>query len=172
MPSRIRALVFVVLVFPFQTCCALQPVVHHPLDGLTPDEYWKVYNTLNTAGKLREKTLFASILLQEPLKSQVLAWKPGDPFVRKVDVVLYDEGKSYAAVVDVTAGKLDSFAELSKDQAPVSSGELGFSDGLKKDPRIQAALKARGITDMRMVSCYVYPAGFVDLPEQTEGRRI
>jgi len=142
------------------------------LDGLTPDEYWKVYNTLNSAGKLGEETLFASILLQEPLKSQVLAWKPGDPFVRKVDVVLYDEGKSFAAVVDVTAGKLDSFAELSKDQAPVSSAELGFSDGLTKDPRIQAALKARGITDMRMVSCYVYPAGFVDLPEQTEGRRI
>jgi primary-amine oxidase len=172
MPSRIRAVVSVVLALTLQTCCALQPVVHHPLDGLTPDEYWKVYNTLNAAGKLGEKTLFASILLQEPLKSQVLAWKPGDPFVRKVDVVLYDEGKSYAAVVDVTAGKLDAFAELSKDQAPVSPGELSFGDGLKKDPRIQAALKARGITDMRMVTCYVHPAGFVELPEQTEGRRI
>jgi primary-amine oxidase len=172
MPSRIGALGFVVFVLTFQTCCALQPVVHHPLDGLTPDEYWKVYNTLNAAGKLGEKTLFASILLKEPPKSQVLAWKPGDPIVRKVDVVLYDDGKSYAAVVDVTAGKLDSFSELIKDQAPVSSAELSFSDDLKQDPRIQAALKARGITDMRMVSCYIHPAGFVDLPEQSEGRRI
>ena len=120
MLSRIRAVVSVVLALTLQTCCALQPVVHHPLDGLTPDEYWKVYNTLNAAGKLGEKALFASILLQEPLKSQVLAWKPGDPFVRKVDVVLYDEGKSYAAVVDVTAGKLDSFAEPARSGARIS----------------------------------------------------
>ena len=53
MPSRIIAFVFVVLVFTSLTCCALPAVVHHPLDGLTPDEYWKAYNTLHAAGKLR-----------------------------------------------------------------------------------------------------------------------
>jgi primary-amine oxidase len=173
MPSRLRAFCLVFLFCTLQSCFALQPEVRHPLDGLTPDEYWKVYNTLNAAGKLGEKTQFSSILLQEPAKALVLAWKPGDPIVRKVDVVLYNEGKSYAAVVDVTAGKIESFVELAKDQAPVSPAEAhGFSDELKKDPRVLAALKARGITDMRLVDCGVMPAGFVGLPEQTEGRRI
>ncbi|MGD0893295.1 MAG: hypothetical protein ABR923_17360 [Terracidiphilus sp.] len=173
MLSRMRALAFVAALFTLQACFALQPAVHHPLDALTPDEYWKVYNTLNAAGKLREKTLFASILLQDPPKAQVLAWKPGDPIDRKVDVVLYDEGKSYAAVLDITAGKIESYSELTKDQAPVAPAERhSMSDDLKKDPRVQAALKARGITDMRLVECSVEPAGFVGLPEQTEGRRI
>ncbi len=170
MPARTKALVFVVLVFTFRTCCALQPAVHHPLDGLTPDEYWKVYNTLIAAGKLAEKTQFSSILLQEPPKAEVLAWKPGKPLVRKVDVVLLTEGKSYAAVVDVSSGKLESWAELTKDQTPVSG--RGFDDVLKKDPRVLAALKSRGITDLRLVDCAVVQAGFVDLPEQTEGRHI
>jgi hypothetical protein len=77
-----------------------------------------------TPGKLGEKTEFSSILLREPPKAEVLAWKPGMPFVRKVDVVLLTEGKSYAAVVDVSSGKLDSWAELTKDQTPVSAKRL------------------------------------------------
>jgi primary-amine oxidase len=147
--------------------------VHHPLDGLTPEEYFKVYNVLSAAGKLSEKTIFTSILLQEPPKSEVLAWKPGKPIVRKVDVVLITEGKSSSAVVDVTAGKLDSFTDLKKDQAPITETEMhSYDDILKKDPRVIEALTKRGITDLRLVTCYVTPAGHVDLPEQTEGRRI
>lgn len=170
MISRSGVFVFAVLLFALPTCIALQPEVHHPLDALTPEEYWKVYRVLSDAGKLAEKTEFSSILLQEPPKAEVLAWKPGMPFVRKVDVVLLTDGKAYAAVVDVSASKLESWAELTKDQTPVSAS--GFDDVLKKDPRVLAALKARGITDLRMVGCGVAQAGFVDLPEQAEGRRI
>src|SRR5579863_2769744 len=119
--SRSRVFVFAVLLFfALPTCVALQPEVHHPLDALTPDEYWKVYNALNAAGKLAEKTQFSSILLREPPKAEVLAWKPDKPLVRKADVVLLTEGKAYAAVVDVSAGKLESWAELTKEQTPAS----------------------------------------------------
>ncbi|MGD1081860.1 MAG: hypothetical protein ABR881_26375 [Candidatus Sulfotelmatobacter sp.] len=170
MSSRSRVFIFAVLLFALPTCSALQPEVHHPLDALTPEEYWKVYHVLSDAGKLAEKTQFSSILLREPPKAEVLAWKPGNPFVRKVDVVLLTEGKSYAAVVDVSSGKLESWAELTKDQTPASAS--GFDDVLKKDPRFLAALKSRGITDLRLVNCAVIQAGFVDLPEQAEGRRV
>jgi primary-amine oxidase len=168
--SRSTVFIFAVFLFALPTCHALQPEVHHPLDALTPQEYWRVYHVLSDAGKLGEKTEFSSILLREPPKAEVLAWKPGMPIVRKVDVVLLTEGKSYAAVVDVSSGKLESWAELSKDQTPGSGS--GFDDILKKDPRVLAALKSRGITDLRLVICGVSQAGFVDLPEQTEGRRI
>src|SRR5579863_3317492 len=94
---RSRVFVFVVLLFSIPNCVALQPEVHHPLDALTPEEYWKVSHILSAAGKLAEKTQFSGILLREPPKAEVLAWKPGQPFGRKVDVVLLTEGKSYAA---------------------------------------------------------------------------
>jgi primary-amine oxidase len=152
---------------------ALQPAVHHPLDALTPEEYWKVYKILGDAGKIEEKTIFASVLLHEPVKQMVLAWKPGDPMERKADAVLLTEGESFAAVVNISEGKLDSYIELKGQQAPVSEGEMhGYDDVLKRDERVMAALKKRGITDLRLVTCYVTPAGFVGLPEQTEGRRI
>ena len=104
MSFRSKVLALVVLLFSFADCYALPPEVHHPLDGMTPGEYWKAYNVLKDAGKLAPKTLFASILLQEPPKAYVLGWKPGDPIVRKVDVVLLTDSKSYAAVVDVSTG--------------------------------------------------------------------
>lgn len=169
--TRVSALpTFLLLV---ASALALPPSVHHPLDALTPEEYWKVYNVLHDAGKIEDKTLFTSVLLREPLKSDVLAWKPGDPLVRKADAVLLTEGKSYAAVIDISAGKLESFAALTGAQAPVSEGEMhGYDDVLKRDPQIIAALKKRGITDLRLVTCYVTPAGYVGLPEQTEGRRV
>jgi primary-amine oxidase len=169
-----RTLLAVSLIFLLITpCFALQPIVYHPLDALTPDEYWKIYGVIRDAGKLGEKTTFPSILLQVPPKALVLAWKPGMPMPRKADVVMLNEGKSYAAVVDITAGKLESYTELKGDQAPASEGEMhGFDDVLKKDPQVLEALKKRNITDLRLVTCYVTPAGYVGLPEQTEGRRI
>lgn len=152
---------------------ALPPKVNHPLDALTVDEYWKTYNLLQSAGKLAEKTIFASVLLREPPKAQVLAWKPGKPMPRKVDAVLLTDGKSYEAVIDVTAGKIDSYTELKNFQAPMTETEMhGFDDVLKKDPRVMEALTKRGITDTRLVTCYVTPAGYVGLPEQEEGKRI
>lgn len=171
--SRCSRLGFLFLTLCLSTAFGLQPSVHHPLDALTPEEYSKVYNVLQSAGKLEEKTIFASVLLDEPTKSEVLAWKPGMAIPRKADVVLLTEGKTYAAVVDIAAGKIASYAELKKDQAPVTETEMhSYDDVLKKDPRILEALTKRGITDLRLVTCYVTPAGHVGLPEQTEGRRI
>ncbi len=151
----------------------LQPKVNHPLDALTYEEYWKAYNLLQSSGKLAEKTVFASVLLHEPAKADVMAWKPGKPMPRKVDVVLLTDSKSYEALIDLTASKIDSYTELKNYQAPMSETEMhGFDDILKKDPRVVEALTRRGITDSRLVTCYVTPAGYVGLPEQVEGKRI
>lgn len=173
MSFRCGALILLAFLSKVPLGFGLPPAVHHPLDALTPEEYWKAYAALRDAGKVAEKTVFSSILLREPAKAEVLAWKPGQPISRKADVVLLTEGKSYEAVVDISAGRIESYRELTGQQAPVSEGEMhSFDDELKKDPRIIDALKKRGITDMRLVVCYVTPAGYVGLPEQTEGRRI
>ena len=52
---------------------ALAPAVHHPLDALTPAEYWVVYKAIKDAGHTEEKTIFSSVLLHEPEKQYVLA---------------------------------------------------------------------------------------------------
>ena len=155
-------------------CLAIAPQVQFPLDSLTPQEYWTVYETVRADGHLHEKTLFASVLLHEPDKAAVLAWKPGDAMMRKADVVLLDEGKSYAGVVDISAKKVEDFHQLQGEQAPFTSDEEHeVNEAIKHDPRIVEALKKRNITDLRHVTCYATPAGFIDLPEQKDpSRRI
>jgi primary-amine oxidase len=152
---------------------ALAPTVYSPTDALTPEEYWTIYKVLRASGHTHEKTLYPSILLHEPLKSYVLAWKPGDPIKREADVVLYDEGKSYAAEVDITNQKVLDFHQLDKFQeAPfTSTEEHAFDDVIKHDPRVVEALKKRGITDLNLVECYTSAAGFIGRKEQ-DGRRI
>ena len=151
---------------------ASAPVVYHPLDALTPAEYWVVYKTVRDAGHTQEKTLFTSVLLHEPEKQYVLDWKPGMPIERKADVVLYEKGHSYAALVNISTAKVESFEELKEAQAPfTTTEEQEVNDAIKHDAQVVAALKKRGITDLNLVTCYATPGGYIGLKEQ-DGRRI
>ncbi len=152
---------------------ALAPVVNHPLDAMTPAEYWVVYKAVRAAGHTEEKLLFTSVLLHEPEKSYVLGWKTGDPIERKADVVLYLNGHSYAGLVNIVTGKVEgSLEELKGMQAPfTTTEEQEVNESVKHDPRIVAALKKRGITDLNLVVCFATPGGYIGLPEQ-DGRRI
>lgn len=145
------------------------PTVNHPLDALTPQEYWTIYQTLRSEGHVHEKTLFASILLHEPDKHLVLQWKGDGVIDRKADVVLLDDGKSYAAVVDITSKKVDDFHVLKGEHAPFTDAEEHeVGEAIKHDPRIVEALNKRGITDLRHVECFPTPAGYIALPEQKD----
>lgn len=164
--------IFVFTLLAVFTASASQPAVHNPLDALTPQEYWTIYNVMQSSGHVEEKTIFASILLHEPDKQYVLAWKSGEPMERKADVVLLDKGHSYAALVDISGKKIESFHELKGAQAPFTGEqEHAIEDAIKHDPRVMDALKKRGITNLSLVTCYAEPAGYVALPEQ-DGRRI
>jgi primary-amine oxidase len=147
--------------------------VCHPLDPLTPTEYWTIYKILRSSGHVKEKTVFASILFHEPPKEEVLGWKLGDPISRKTDVVLFDKGRSYAALVDITAQTVEKFALLRDIQAPFTDDERHeVEEAIKHDPRLVEALRSRGITDLKVVNCWVEPAGYVGLPEQADYKRI
>ena len=81
-----------------------QSTVQHPLDGLTSSEYWAVHDILHKSGHMTPDTGVSTLLLHEPLKSTVLAWKPGDPIEREADVILEDKGQTIEARVDITGG--------------------------------------------------------------------
>ncbi|RXH58095.1 hypothetical protein [Granulicella sibirica] len=151
--------------------CAQTRLPQHPLDSLTSDEYWTVHDVLQQSGHMTDKTLVASLLLHEPLKSTVLAWKQGDPFPREVDVILEAAGKTIEARVDIAGHKLDFWKEVPGVQAPITESELDdMSDIIKKDPRVIAALKTHGVTDLSSVRCEPIPLTFIVFPEQSRSR--
>lgn len=144
----------------------------HPLDPLRTEDYWTVYDVLQASGRLDSETHFASVLLHDPAKASVLAWKPGQPSSREADVILLRKGLTMEARVDIAAQKLESWKQVPAVQAPIFVSEiLGLSDTIVNDPRVREALAKRGIKDLRLVECASLPVGFFAFPEQ-EGHRI
>ena len=80
---------------------AYAQVAQHPLQALTSQEYWAVYDVLRDNGKIDADTFIPSVLLHEPPKDRVLAWKPGDPVFREADVILMKKGLTIEARVDI-----------------------------------------------------------------------
>ena len=144
----------------------------HPLDALRTEEYWTVYDVVQASGHIDEDTHYVSILLHEPAKDVVLAWKPGQSISREADVVLLRKNVTIEARVDIVAKKLESWKEVPGAQAPFFVSEIvGLSDLVLSDSRVKEALAKRGIKDMNTVECDVSPVGFFAFPEQ-ENHRI
>ena len=151
--------------------CAQNRVPHHPLDALTTDEYWTVHDVLEQSGHVTNKTLFSSVLLHEPVKDQVLAWNPGDPIPREADVILEAEGATIEARVDIVARKLEFFRQVPGVQAPITESELDtMVEVANNDPRVIAALKRHGVTDLTGVRCEPIPITWMIYPEQANRR--
>ena len=164
-----RLVLFIALLAPAP---ALAQSVTHPLDGLATAEYWTVYDALQSAGHLTPETKFTSVLLRPPAKATVLAWKPGQPVPREADVVLLRDSKTtYTARVDIAAKRVVEFGELKGGQAAFLASEMFGADAyIKKDARIIEALRKRGITDLRTVSCSALPVAYRAVPEQATQR--
>jgi primary-amine oxidase len=143
----------------------------HPLDGLTSTEYWEVHDILHKSGHMTPETGVSTLLLHEPDKATVLAWKPGEPIQRDADVILEDKGQTIEARVDLTAGKLTSWNVIEGVQAPFTTTELhAFGEMIKNDPRVQEAFKKRGLTDMTTIQCSAGPLALRVFPEQEKLR--
>ncbi len=89
--AYVWALLVLILLSP-SLIAAQAAAPQHPLEGLTSGEYWAVHEVLQASGKMTPDTLVMSLLLHEPAKEKVLAWKAGDPFTREADVVLMRKG--------------------------------------------------------------------------------
>jgi len=166
------ALVLICSVFSAALLAAQNQAPAHPLDALQTQEYWSVYDVLRDSGKIDSDTVTHSVLLHEPAKDRVLAWKPGDAVFREAEVILVRKGLTIEALVDIANRKLESWRERKDVQAPVTRNEFRELDEvMKKDPRVVAALKKRGITDLNPVACFADPFSYFALPEH-DGHRI
>jgi primary-amine oxidase len=120
---------------------------------------------------MKADTHFISVLLHEPAKQAVLAWKPGQNAPREADVTLMHKGVTIEARVDLVAKKLESWKEIPGAQTAIFVSEIeGMSDTILADQRVKAALGKRGLTDLNMVECDSVPLAYFAYPEQERHR--
>src|SRR5258708_14906524 len=105
------ALALITILFRLLLPAQNQPA-QHPLDALKTQEYWTVYDVLRDSGKIDADTITTSVLLHEPPKDKVLAWKIGDPLFREAEVILLRKVVTIEVLVDIAGHKLESWSEL------------------------------------------------------------
>ncbi len=137
-----------------------QGAAHHPLDALDASEITAATAILRSAGHVDDKTLIASISLQQPPKADVLAWKIGDPIPRRAKAVLRRDSTTFEAVVDLGTARVSSHKKIPGAQPFVTFPELLSAISVTTaDPRMQEGLRKRGITDFEKLFCAPRTAG-------------
>ena len=138
------------------------------LDPLSAEEIGAVTATVRGAPEfaaLSGRPRFITITLREPPKDALLALRdrPDAPSVpREAEVVLLDQGSgaTHEVLVSVADEAIVDWRERDGVQPLATVDELGEAEELVRlDPRFQAALKLRGVTDFEKVQIDAWPAG-------------
>ncbi|QFG25670.1 primary-amine oxidase [Actinomadura sp. WMMB 499] len=147
----------------------------HPLDPLSPDEFGRIREILETGGVLAETTRTAYVGLEEPPKHLVLNDPGAAP--RRARVLLIDAATGAAEDVIVSLGerRVDERRPLD----PVTDGQVPLLQDdhklvrrvLRADEGWAKALADRGITDQDTVYLAALSAGHFGLPAEP-GRRL
>ena len=133
----------------------------HPLSMLTPEEVTATAEVLREAGELPEGALLAHVVLDEPAKDVLAAWKPGDPVVRVVraQVVPGPELVLVETRVDVTNRAVLERTVVEGMRPALSMHEAVMAVfTIKEHPDYIAALAKRGIDDLDKVQIDPWPA--------------
>jgi len=142
----------------------------HPLDPLTADEIRVAARVARTDARFASAQ-FASILLDEPAKADVIAWRPGTTLARQARLVVMTPASVFEVVADLTARRLVSATERKGVEPPVMMSEFEAAKVVLTHPEFRAALAKRGVTDPEKVFCSPITAGYFAIPEHA-GKRI
>ncbi|NUR06858.1 MAG: primary-amine oxidase [Nocardioidaceae bacterium] len=149
----------------------------HPLDRLTADEIAHNRTVLDKAGLVGATTRFPLVMLVEPTKGDVLAWRPGDPVNRRVRTTLLDRGTGEVeeVVVSLTAEEVvgrRTVDVVAEGQPPIMAEEFALVERvLWADAGWCAAMARRGLTEPRRIRVSALSAGCFDIDGE-EGRRL
>jgi primary-amine oxidase len=146
---------------PASTAAAAAP---HPLDPLSGAEIETAAKIIRQAPQFPGSGMFSTIVLHEPPKSDVLAFKPGAGFTRQAFSIVLDRraNRTFEAVVDLRAGSVLSWNEVQGVQPPLLDGEYAeLSRIVKEDAAWQAAMRKRSITDFSTVQVDGWAVGQV-----------
>ncbi len=150
----------------------LTAVAAHPLDPLSKAEISAVVPLLRQLGKIDESSRFSLITLYSPPKSEVLSWQEGKLYSRRALAVVKHGPKTFEAIVDLKAGNLDSWKEVSGVQPMLLEEELfGVAEIVQSDPRWREAMRRRGFKSFETVICMPLSAGYLGDSSET-GKRL
>lgn len=135
-------------------CLTLLPLLHHPLEPLTAEEIAVAVAVVRRERASGASFRFPCVTLQEPDKSLVLNFQPGETIVREAFLILLDNatGQTYEAIVSLTEETVTRWTPIPGAQPNIMADELVDCERVvKTHPEFQAALAKRGITDLEQV---------------------
>jgi primary-amine oxidase len=142
----------------------------HPLDPLTADEIRIAVEVAKTDARL-SAAAFPSVALQEPAKTDVIAWRPGRTVVRHAHVQAMTADRTYELVVDVAGRRVLAANERTGVEPSITLAEIFATKVVLSNEDFKAGLRKRGITDLSKVFCAPFSAGYYGNPAY-EGKRL
>lgn len=153
-----------------------QAVARHPLDPLAPDEIMLTTQILRGSERITSRMLLMAYHMCEPAKAFVLAFQPGQPFAREVEVVIRDHERrvTIEALVSLSERTIREWRERNDVQPALTYPEVfAAQEAILHDLAFQAALARRGITDLNTVVLYPWTTGYPGEGEHAaQGRLI
>jgi primary-amine oxidase len=148
--------------------------VDHPLDPLTPAEIRAAAAIARRELRLPDTARFAAIRLLEPPKALVRSYRRGTPFERRAWIAVMDTaaGSLHDGVIHLDRAAVERWTGRPGLQGPLLLDEYErVAELIRNDPRWQAALRRRGVTDPDQVRIDAWMIGNFGLPEE-QGRRL
>jgi primary-amine oxidase len=136
-------------------------------EPLTEDEIQIAVKTVRADPRYRKTQRFLSATLREPLKA-------AESNGRDAELVIIDRegGLTTEVLIDLSASSVRDWIDLPDCHGSYLLEEfMVASEGIKKDPRWLAALRARGVEDVERVQHDPWPAGEFGFPGE-DGRRL
>ena len=150
----------------------------HPFAPLNPGELEEAVALVRaTEAGSSEHIRFVMARLHEPSPEVALSYRPGNQIPREVFFSLLDKtpGQScaYEAIVNLTEGKVTSWTRVQGQPSIILEEFFAAEDAIRADPRFQAALAKRGITeaDLERVRIDPWSAGNYGIIEE-DSRRV
>src|SRR5215831_10882336 len=134
----------------------------HPLEPLDADEMRRTASILRDHGRLGEGVKVIAFTLREPTREELRAFVNGQLLDRQVLAILLEggSGETEEAIVSLSQKQLVSSRRLTGVQPPIVFGELRAAEqAVRKDPRWQAAMRRRGVTDFSLCMVDLWSAG-------------
>ena len=152
------------------SCGGAPPVDPPALAPLSPSEIRVAAQIIRS--RVPQSAHFSIMALDEPPKEMVLHRVA---VARRAFAVLYDAeaNRTWEAIANLATGRLDSLREVPNAQPMVTGEDSVRADRLvRRDPRWQRAMEARGIRDLNNVAIVAWTAGYFGLPGTDKGRVV
>lgn len=136
----------------------------HPLDPLSSGEIEAAAKVIRSAPQFPSEARFSTIVLDEPVKADVLAFTPGAPIARRAFAIVLDRrtNRTFEVTVDLATPRVLTWTEVKGVQPALLTAEYDeLGRIVKANLEWQAAMRKRGITNFDTVQVDGWAVGQV-----------